>query len=133
MISIISFLLCFACEEVCFWIFDSLLNELFSQEFFLEETDLFEQEITVVHNLGKVFKIFSEENEELIKTFLKDHIKICFNTCFFNIFNFQIVYFIWDNMFAKGSVQFPKLFSTFFVILHNFFQLLILYTLVHNY
>ena len=101
-------MLCFTCEEICFWILDSLIVELFSNDFFKEDSNFFEQEINVILNLGKVFKIFSEENEELIKKFLNISIKVCFRTCFFNILNFQTVYFIWDDIFSKGTVKRKK-------------------------
>lgn len=112
MISIVSFLLCFACEEISFWIFDFLMNELCLNEFYQENTNIIEQEILVIKNLGKVFKIFIEEDENLINNFLSTHINVCFKTGFLNVLNFQTVYFIWDNMLSKGSV----IFNSYYII-----------------
>lgn len=103
-INITSFLLCFCCEEIAFWIYDSLINEFKMQELFKQENDFFEKEIAFIKNLGNVFKIFSEENEKNIQKFLEETLPKFFKSLFFNELNFQIVYFIWDMIFSKGSV-----------------------------
>lgn len=81
-INITSFLLCFCCEEIVFWIYDSLINEFKMQELFKQENDFFEKEIAFIKNLGNVFKIFSEENEKNIQKFLEETLPKFFKSLF---------------------------------------------------
>lgn len=112
----ISFLLCFTCEEVVFWIFDSFLHELYSEEIYAENSDFCNQEVSLIISLSKTFKILDEENEGYVIGLLKTHLKTCFQTIFLNFFNFQTVYFIWDHTFSKGSVKLWLYCSTFLVL-----------------
>lgn len=100
-----SFLLCFCCEEVAFWIYDTLINEYLPNDYFQKEELFLEKEVKLLTNLGLAFKIFTPEQQQIIEIFLTQKIECYFRTFFVNFLNFQIVYFIWDSLITKGSVR----------------------------
>lgn len=101
-----SFLLCFVKEDIAFWTIDQLFQQILPSDFM--NPDFVKNEKRLLNETAKSHKMFNDLKLEEYDKFIEFCIDLCLRALFVDILSFQTVYFIWDNLFSKGTVRKPN-------------------------
>ena len=100
---IVSFLLCFVHEDNAFWTLDQIFQQILPTDFMA--ADFVKKEKKLLIEISKTSKMFKDLKLEDYDKFIEFCIDLCLRSFFVDILSFQTVYFLWDNLFSKGSVK----------------------------
>lgn len=98
-----SFLLCFLDEEMSFWAFCRLYEELIPEIFSIEQEPI-QNEMYMLIEAAKDLGFLDQMDVDPLRKSLHSYLSSAMINIFVNCMSFQCTYFIWDNAFSKGSV-----------------------------